>query len=192
MEQVGSEQAKMDQDSPEVAELMRVVTMIYRLQGVLRNHVGKALGPLKLAKLDTLTLGAAAVMPGELTVAQVGRMFSFPRQSVQRSANALVEAGLVELVPNPQHKRAPLLRATEEGTRVQRASEQQARRLSASLAGKFPPERARAIADELYGLLEAICTETGQTSLPLPLQVRPSLVPAEENAWPVGNKLRRL
>lgn len=37
------------------------------------------------------------------------------RQSVQRVADALVEAGLAEYRPNPAHRRAKLLAPTDEG-----------------------------------------------------------------------------
>ena len=39
---------------------------------------------------------------------------------IQRAANALVDAGLIETLPNPDHKRAVLLRATEQGVAVKR------------------------------------------------------------------------
>ena len=48
------------------------------------------------------------------------RSFGQPRQLVQRAANSLIEAGLIEAVPNPDHKRAVLLRATEHGTAMKR------------------------------------------------------------------------
>ncbi len=54
------------------------------------------------------------------TVPQIGRSFGQPRQLVQRAANSLIDAGLIESLPNPDHKRAVLLRATAEGTALKR------------------------------------------------------------------------
>jgi DNA-binding MarR family transcriptional regulator len=58
-----------------------------------------------------------AVGPGR-TVAQIARRMGMARQSVQRVADLLAEARLVRFEPNPDHRRSPLLRATEEGNRI--------------------------------------------------------------------------
>ena len=40
------------------------------------------------------------------------------RQSVQRVADLLAETRLVRFEPNPDHHRSPILRATDEGSRL--------------------------------------------------------------------------
>ncbi len=52
------------------------------------------------------------------TVAEVARRMNLARQSVQRVADVLQEAGLVEYLPNPADKRAKLVRVTPAGTRL--------------------------------------------------------------------------
>jgi DNA-binding MarR family transcriptional regulator len=59
-----------------------------------------------------------AVSDGPRTVAEVSRIMGLSRQSVQRTANVLVGRGLCELVANPAHKKAHLLRLTKDGTKV--------------------------------------------------------------------------
>jgi DNA-binding MarR family transcriptional regulator len=49
------------------------------------------------------------------------------RQSVQRIADLLAEARLVRFEPNPDHRRSPLLRTTEEGSRLRERLERQLR-----------------------------------------------------------------
>lgn len=49
------------------------------------------------------------------TVAQIGRSMGEARQLVQRAANSLRDGGLIEMVDNPAHKRAPLLQPTAQG-----------------------------------------------------------------------------
>ncbi|RZS87269.1 DNA-binding MarR family transcriptional regulator [Motilibacter rhizosphaerae] len=51
------------------------------------------------------------------TVSEVARRvgLGLARQSVQRSADVLVERGWAAYVPNPQHRRAKLLTPTEQG-----------------------------------------------------------------------------
>ena len=56
-----------------------------------------------------------AVLHEPLTVAAIARDMGLARQSVQRTANLLVEEGLCEYVPNPAHRRAKLLIATDHG-----------------------------------------------------------------------------
>jgi DNA-binding MarR family transcriptional regulator len=49
------------------------------------------------------------------TVAEIGRLMGMTRQAVQRVADILVERGLAEYRPNPNHRRANLLACTEAG-----------------------------------------------------------------------------
>jgi DNA-binding MarR family transcriptional regulator len=55
---------------------------------------------------------------GALTVPQIARRLGVSRQNEQRVVTELVEEGLAELVPNPDHKTSPLVRLTAEGNRV--------------------------------------------------------------------------
>ena len=140
---------------------MRLNGYVYRLYSCLRAHIGTAHAELKLAPLDALTLGAVVRWPDPLTVAQIGRLHNYPRQSIQRSANSLAERGLIEFVPNPRHARAPLLVATPEGAKIEELSERNARSLAATLRHEFPASRTSELADELSALLEAVSTATG-------------------------------
>jgi DNA-binding MarR family transcriptional regulator len=59
-----------------------------------------------------------AIGSGRRTVPQIARRMGMARQSVQRVADRLAEARLIRFEPNPDHHRSPLLRVTEEGSRV--------------------------------------------------------------------------
>jgi DNA-binding MarR family transcriptional regulator len=52
------------------------------------------------------------------TVPQIARRMGMARQSVQRIADLLAEAKLIRFESNPDHRRSPLLRATDDGARV--------------------------------------------------------------------------
>jgi DNA-binding MarR family transcriptional regulator len=56
-----------------------------------------------------------AVLHEPLTVAAIARNMGLARQSVQRTADLLVEQGLCEYSPNPAHRRAKLLSPTGRG-----------------------------------------------------------------------------
>ncbi len=60
------------------------------------------------------------------TVAQIARNFELTRQGVLWVVQALVKAGHVELIPNPDHRTAKLVRMTPKGRQVyDRISERQ-------------------------------------------------------------------
>ena len=52
---------------------------------------------------------------GPKTVPEVARTRSVSRQYIQKLANELISAGLIEMVPNPAHKRSKLMRLTPAG-----------------------------------------------------------------------------
>ena len=56
-----------------------------------------------------------AVLQEPLPVVGIARSIGITRQSVQRVADILVQQGLAEYVPNPAHRRAKLVRPTEQG-----------------------------------------------------------------------------
>lgn len=58
-------------------------------------------------------LGALEDAP--LTVPQIGRVMGLTRQSVQRSINIMERDGLVELIPNPDHKTSSLVQMSAKG-----------------------------------------------------------------------------
>ncbi|GAA5045072.1 MarR family winged helix-turn-helix transcriptional regulator [Nocardia callitridis] len=56
-----------------------------------------------------------AVLREPLSVSEIGRAMGISRQAVQRIADLLVGKGLAEYRPNPAHRRAKLLVATDAG-----------------------------------------------------------------------------
>ena len=58
-------------------------------------------------------LGAIAYAQQPLTVPQIARRMGLTRQSVHTTASRLLADGMVELVPNEDHRRSPLVRLTE-------------------------------------------------------------------------------
>jgi DNA-binding MarR family transcriptional regulator len=58
----------------------------------------------------------AAVESAPASVADIARMLSLARQSVQRVADVLEQDGLAEYQDNPAHRRAKLLQLTPKGS----------------------------------------------------------------------------
>jgi DNA-binding MarR family transcriptional regulator len=77
------------------------------------------------------------------TVPQIGRSFGQPRQLIQRAANSLMAAGLIEAEPNPDHKRAVLLRPTEQGVALKREFDARAEAIAAEIVGDIDADLVR-------------------------------------------------
>ncbi|MGE3692473.1 MAG: MarR family winged helix-turn-helix transcriptional regulator [Novosphingobium sp.] len=93
---------------------------LIRLNGRMKSLFAGARRREGLGDSEQSVLNAVVEADRPPTVPQIGRSYGQPRQIVQRAANSLIEAGLIEAVPNPDHKRAMLLRATEQGIAVKR------------------------------------------------------------------------
>lgn len=105
-----------------------------------------------------------AVLHEPLSVASIARTMGITRQSVQRTADILVDLGLAEYVPNPAHRRAKLVRPTEEGRaavmRISPAHRVIAERLAAEL-GRDTFTRATEALVALSEALDAVAPEAG-------------------------------
>ncbi|MGV9884011.1 MarR family winged helix-turn-helix transcriptional regulator [Streptomyces sp. NPDC003006] len=93
--------------------LSRTALAVFRLNGQLLARSEELARPAGLTAAWWQVLGAVLREP--LPVAGIARAMGITRQSVQRVADLLVGKGLAEYVPNPAHRRAKLLRPTDEG-----------------------------------------------------------------------------
>jgi DNA-binding MarR family transcriptional regulator len=103
-------------------------------------------------------LGAVALADRPLTVPQIARRMGLARQSVHATVDRLVREGLIELSPNEEHRRSPLVRLTEAGTDTYAAVDrEQAGWVNELARGISRPdlETARAVLEELTSRLEA-------------------------------------
>ncbi|MEV6727707.1 MULTISPECIES: MarR family transcriptional regulator [unclassified Streptomyces] len=93
-----------------------------------------------------------AVLQEPLPVAGIARVMGITRQSVQRIADLLAAKGLAEYVPNPAHRRAKLLRPTEEG----RAAVARIAPAHAALAARLADELGEAAFAETVQVLDRL------------------------------------
>jgi DNA-binding MarR family transcriptional regulator len=99
--------------TPEQELLTRAALTAFRLNGQFLGVAEDLARPAGLTAARWQVLGAVLREP--LPVAGVARAMGITRQAVQRIADVLVELGLAEYRPNPAHRRAKLLAATEAG-----------------------------------------------------------------------------
>lgn len=106
---------------------------LIRLGGRMKATFAGARREEGLGDSEMSVLNAVVEADRPPTVPQIGRSFGQPRQLVQRAANSLMAAGLIEAEANPDHKRAVLLRATERGIALKREIDARADAIAAEI-----------------------------------------------------------
>lgn len=86
--------------------LTDLILEIFRVNGRLIAAGDELVAPLGLTSARWQVLGAVALAPEPLSVADLARSMGLARQSVQRIVNELTAGRIVRLVDNPRHRRA--------------------------------------------------------------------------------------
>src|SRR5918992_552971 len=93
----------------------KLVLAIFRANGLLIASGDQLSASEGLTSARWQVMGAIALADRPLTVPQIARRMGLTRQSVHATVKRLVGGGLVELLPNEDHRRSPLVRLTEAG-----------------------------------------------------------------------------
>ena len=104
-----------------------------RLTGRLKSVFAESRQSVGLNDSEIMVLNAVVEADQPPTVAQIGRSLGHARQLIQRAANSLRDAGLIELADNPDHKRAPLLLPSDEGIALKRETDSRAEEIAEQL-----------------------------------------------------------
>lgn len=97
-------------------EMQRLVADLFEIAGALRRDgeaTARSAGQTQ-SRWQTMWIAGT----GRFSVATIARRLGLTRQSVQRTADALVAEGLATYEPNPDHQRSPLLILTDDGREV--------------------------------------------------------------------------
>jgi DNA-binding MarR family transcriptional regulator len=136
----------------------RVILSIFRANGLLLAAGDLLAGDEGLTSARWQVLGAIALAERPLTVPQIARRMGLTRQSVHASTQRLVRDGLVELAPNADHRRSPLVLLTEPGgaryAAIDRRQAAWVNRLAGGIGRKELQTTARVL-EELCRRLEA-------------------------------------
>lgn len=125
-------------------DLIRLVDELTRLHGRLKTAFAPARREVGLGQSEMTVLNAVVEAERPPTVPQIGRSMGSARQLIQRAANILMDAGLIEAAPNPDHKRAALLIPTEKGIALKRRADAKADEIAKGIAEFINMEDARA------------------------------------------------
>jgi DNA-binding MarR family transcriptional regulator len=133
-------QGKFDSRHP----LVGLVDEVTRLNGRLKSVFAQSRQEAGLGDSEIMVLNAVVEADRAPTVAQIGRSLGHPRQIIQRAANSLREAGLIETAENPDHKRAVLLLPTRQGIALKRRTDTTAEAIASRLTEGMELDDARA------------------------------------------------
>jgi DNA-binding MarR family transcriptional regulator len=114
-----------------------VILSTFRANGLLLAAGDQLAAEHGLTSARWQVLGAIALAQRPLTVPQVARRMGLTRQTVHTTVNRLIADGLVELVPNADHRRSQLVRLTELGERRYRAIDEKQAAWVNQLAARF-------------------------------------------------------
>jgi DNA-binding MarR family transcriptional regulator len=109
------------QRTPEGEAATEVILSAFRANGVLLSAGDVLAGREGLTSARWQVLGAVALAEQPLTVPQIARRMGLSRQSVHATVARLVAGGLVQLIPNADHRRSQLVRLTDLGEAKYRA-----------------------------------------------------------------------
>jgi DNA-binding MarR family transcriptional regulator len=124
-----------------------VAKTVFRLNGQLLAIADELTQPLGLTGAWWQVLGAVLTDP--LSVADIARKVGLRRQSVQRVADLLVEHGLAEYRPNPNHRRAKLLAPSDQGRAAVRRIGPSHAALAKRLANKLGTKNLQRLLNDL-------------------------------------------
>src|SRR5262245_10905778 len=125
--------------------LTDLVLAVFRLNGRLLAAGDRLVADLGLTSARWQVLGAIALSPSLQPVAWLARSMGLNRQGVQRIVNEMRDDGLIELRPNPNHRRAHLVALTRRGQDAfSAATKLQAPWANALAKGIMPNELAAA------------------------------------------------
>jgi len=117
-----------------VSELVAILGEANRVAGRCLQLFSRVREDCGLTGIEVLTLIGIAHATTPPTVTQIGRSLGHPRQVIQRAVRVLEDEGLVQALPNPGHKRAALLIATDKGRALGQAIDAQAADVIADIA----------------------------------------------------------
>jgi DNA-binding MarR family transcriptional regulator len=142
----------------EAERATNLILSIFRANGLLLAAGDVIAGGEGLTSARWQVLGALALAERPLTVPQIARRMGLTRQSVHATVARLVGDGLLELVPNADHRRSQLVCLTDVGkAKYAVLDERQAAWLNALAEGLAYAELATAarVLEELCRRLEA-------------------------------------
>jgi DNA-binding MarR family transcriptional regulator len=136
--------------------LFSLVDEVGLLNGRFKSAFAAVRKSVHLGETEMTVLNSVIQAERPPTVAQIGRSLGIARQLVQRAANMLKAQGLVELLPNPDHKRALLLVGTAKGRAIKAEADTAGKAIVERLDEGFDLQAVRETARQLRNIRKAL------------------------------------
>jgi len=133
-----------------------LIDELLRIEGRFKSAFADFRRAIGLNESELMLLNALCEAEASATVSQVARSLGHARQLIQRSANSLIGMGLIETLPNPDHKRAVLLRPTRHGWDVKRQVNARAEVLADALRGHVDVDAVYSAINSLRAVRRAL------------------------------------
>ena len=145
--------------APRLEAVTELTFTVFRLNGLVLQWGDEVLASLGLTSARWQMMAAIALVGAPLTAPQVGAAMGMTRQGAQKQLHSLLGKGLVELRPNPAHKRSPRYVLTPLGHRLNRQAEALWAHRAAELATLLPTAQVRAATLALGSMLRRLQAE---------------------------------
>jgi DNA-binding MarR family transcriptional regulator len=146
--------------SPAGARVTQILLATFRANGLFLATGDQIAAGEGLTSARWQVLGAVVLAGRPVTVPQIARRMGLSRQSVHATVGRLTSDGLVELVPNADHRRSPVVRLTDLGHARYRALD----RLQMAWADRLAHRLPRSELDATIRVLEELCRRLEQQS----------------------------
>ena len=153
--------------TPKGEAATKLILSTFRANGLLLDAGDLLSADEGLTSARWQAIGAIAMGGRPLTVPQIARRMGLTRQSVHATVNRLVHDGFLELVPNADHRRSPLVRLTKSGSgKYEAIDARQAAWINRFVRGIgiADLDTARRVLDELCQRLEADGEDEAETA----------------------------
>ena len=128
---------------------IRIINEVLRIHGRTRAVFSAVETETGLGVLELSVLSFVAEARTPFTVAALGLSLGYPRQVIQRAANALVEQGLLRMEDNPHHKRAKVLATTCDGRELKARADARAEEIAREMVRTLSAEACDEIVAQL-------------------------------------------
>jgi DNA-binding MarR family transcriptional regulator len=135
-----------------VRAVTKVIIAVFRINGRLLRAGDDLVQPLGLTGARWQMLGAVAKSERPLAAPQLADAMGVTRQGAQKQLDLLVESGLLEQRPNPDHVRSPVYALTTRGREKYQATMQLQRAWAARLTRGLTQGELEAAARVLLAL----------------------------------------
>ena len=146
----------MQENHQSAREIKRILTAINRASAVIKKQYSQTKVDLDMTSARLNVLSAVDTL-NHPTISSVARAIKSSRQNIAIIVTSMVEEDLLELKPNPQHKKSKILSITERGIRKLQRSTNQRDDVCDELCGDFDLgelQTTRIILQRLYNRLE--------------------------------------